>query len=163
MLKIPSILECILLIAVAMLFSISGIMATGTTPVVQPMGSFSGVIPSVGQPIALFSGVLPSEGTNQGKGLFSGQLPTPTALGSLNAKRTTIQLDQTKPSVSIIPQELNTPTVVNNPLNRTIPMVITKPMNRTEPEVVTAPLNGTKPQNATNPVNTTQPLNTTMS
>ncbi len=130
--KIPSILECILLIAVAMLFSMSGIMATGTTPTVQPIGSFSGVIPSVGQPIALFSGVLPV-GTNQGKGLFSGQLPTPIALGSLNAKRTTIQLGQTKPSVSIIPQEPNTPPVVNQPLNRTEPMVVAKPLNTTQP------------------------------
>ena len=155
--KITSILECVLLLAVAMLFSMPGIMATGTTPVVQPIGSFSGVIPSVGQPIALFSGVLPSEGTNQGKGLFSGQLPTPTALGSLNAKRTTIQLGQTKPSVSIIPQEINTQPVVNNPINRTIPMVVAKPLNKSEPEVITAPLNTTQP------LNSTQPLNTTMS
>jgi hypothetical protein len=137
------------------------IMATGTTPVMQPIGSFSGVIPSVGQPIALFSGVLPSMGTNQGKGLFSGQLPTPIALGSLNAARTTIQLGQTKPSVSIIPQNLNAQPMANNPINRTIPMVVAKPLNKTEPEVVTAPLNETKPLNATNPMNTTQPLNVT--
>ena len=139
-----------------------GITATGTTPVVQPMGSFSGLAPSAGQPIALFSGVLPV-GINQGEGLFSGQLPTPTALGSLNAKRTTIQLGQTKPSVSIIPQELNTQPVVNNPINRTIPMVVAKPLNRSEPEVITQPLNTTQPLNATQPLNSTQPLNTTMS
>ena len=161
--KILSIIECILLIAVAMPFSMPEIMATGTTPVGQLIGSFSGVIPSVGQPIALFSGVLPSVGTNQGKGLFSGQLPTPIALSSLNATRTTMQLGQTKPSVSVIPQEPNTQSVVNNPINRTIPMVVAEPLNRTEPEVVTAPLNETKPQTATNPVNATQPLNTTMS
>jgi hypothetical protein len=142
--KIPSILECILLIAVAMSFSISGIMAIGT-PVVQPIGLFSNATPSVGQPVALFSGVLPSVGINQGKGLFSGQLPTPTVLGSLNATRKTIQLDQAMPSVSSIPEGLNIPPVVTKPLNLTVPIV------------------ATKPQNATNPVNTTQPLNTTMS
>ena len=153
MFKILSILECILLIAVAMPFCMPEIMATGTTPVVPPIGSFSGMIPSVGQPIALFSGVLPSVGTNQGKGLFSGQLPTPIALGSLNAARTTIQLDQTKPSVSIIPQELNTQPLVNNPINRTIPMVLAKLLNKYEPEVVTAHLNEIKPQTATQPLN----------
>ena len=78
--KISSILECILLIAIATSFSVSGIMATGTTPVMQHIGSFSYVTPSVGQTNALFSGVLPV-GINQGKGLFSGQLPTPIALG----------------------------------------------------------------------------------
>ena len=148
--KILSILECILLIAVAMLASVPEIIAIGTTPVVQPIGSLSGASPSAGQPIALFSGVLPV-GINQGMGLFSGQLPTPVALGSLNAKRTTLQLGQTKPSVSIIPQEPNTPPVVNQPINLTVPMVVANPLNET------------KPQNATNPVNTTQPLNTTMS
>ena len=157
-----SILEWTLLIGIAMLLSTSGIMATGTTPVVLHIGSFSYVTPSVGQTNALFSGVLPV-GINQGKGLFGGQLPTPIALSSLNAKRTTIQLDQAMPSVSVIPIGTNTLTVVNNPVNRTVAMVVAKPLNKTEPEVVTVPQNGTKPLNATNPTNTTQPLNTTMS
>ena len=161
MLKIPSTLACVLLIAIAMLISVPEFMAAGTTPIVQPIGSFSGGIASVGQPIALFTGVLPV-GINQGKGLFSGQLPTPTALGSLNAKRTTIQLDQAMPSVSSIPEGLNTPPVVTKPLNLTVPMVAGNPLNKSEPEVVTVSLNGTKPLNATNPMNTTQPMNTTM-
>ena len=67
--KIPSILECILLIAVAMSFSVTGIMAAGTTPVVQHIGSLSFMTSSVGQTNALFSGVLPV-GINQGKGPF---------------------------------------------------------------------------------------------
>jgi hypothetical protein len=79
----------------------------------------------------------------------------------MNAEGTTIQLGRTKPSVSIIPQELNTTPVVNNPLNWTLPMFVAKPLNKAEPEVVTALLNETKPQNSTNPVNATQPLNST--
>ena len=163
--KIPSILECILLIAVAMSFSVTGIMAAGTTPVVQHIGSLSFMTSSVGQPIALFSGVLPV-GINQGKGLFSGQQSTPIALGSLNAKRTIIQLDQTKPFVSVIPIGTNAPILANNPVNRTIPMVVAKPLNQTEPKVVTEPLNQTKALNSTKPtnitnLNITKPLNAT--